>query len=181
MFRKIFELQWAALKLPLLVFTIGSFALPLASVQGQLAVGSASGWDQAATILTTMAMWLPFFPGLAALVGITVALGSWTWDQQGKHVYAYSLPLTRQRYVLLKMLAGAALLAVPSAALWDGRSGRYGGGRHPFGTARLPHRGRRSLCHREPRDLRRRLRAGRMVRTTVAHGGLGAGSGSHPG
>ena len=119
MFRQILRVQWSSIKVAMLPLVLAAFVLPLASVQGQV-IGASSAFDRAASVLATSQAWLPFFPALAALVGIAVALGAWAWDQQGKHVYALTLPLTRQKYVLMKLAAGAALVAVPGAALWIG-------------------------------------------------------------
>jgi len=71
-------------------------------------------------IVSESAIWLPFYPMLALAIGITLALSSWNWDHQLKHVYALSLPVTRLEYSLLKMGAGAALAMLPVIGLWIG-------------------------------------------------------------
>lgn len=121
MFKQILFVQWKALRLPLLPLTLAAFALPLAAVQGTVAVPARAGaLEQGAGILVALQSWLGFFPALAAIAGTAVAMGVWAWDGQAKHVYALSLPMTRQRYVLEKLGAGAVLLAIPVAALWFG-------------------------------------------------------------
>ncbi|MDH3272441.1 MAG: hypothetical protein OEN56_13975, partial [Gemmatimonadota bacterium] len=64
--------------------------------------------------------WLPFFPVLAAAIGMTLALSAWNWDHQLNHVYALSLPITRWEYTLQKLLAGATLALIPALGLWLG-------------------------------------------------------------
>lgn len=120
MFKTILSVQWNAMKLPLLPMVIASFALPLASVQGRFLFAGAPQSEQAASALTVLQPWLPFYPALAVIVGVATAMGIWAWDLQGKHVYALTLPMTRRHYVLLKMAVGASLVALPGAALWVG-------------------------------------------------------------
>ena len=120
MFKKILLVQWSAMKLPLLPMVIAAFALPLASVQGRFLLSLGTPTDRAASALMVLQPWLPFYPALAVIVGVSIALGIWAWDLQGKHVYALTLPMTRRHYVLLKMAAGASLVILPGVALWIG-------------------------------------------------------------
>ena len=121
MFKQTLRLHWKALRLALLPLTMAAFALPLASVQGTIAVPAREGaMAQAAGILNALQSWLLFYPALAAILGVSVALGVWAWDGQAKHVYALALPVTRQKYVLSKLGSGALLVGIPVVALWVG-------------------------------------------------------------
>ncbi len=121
MFKQILFVQWKSMRLALLPLTLAAFALPLMSVQGTLAVPSSSGvLDPGGGVLVVLQSWLAFFPSLAALAGIACALSAWSWDNQTKHVYSLALPVSRQKYVLNKLGAGALLVAVPGVALWGG-------------------------------------------------------------
>ena len=121
MYKSLLFLHWKQIRHVLVLMVVASFALPLMSVEG---LGTTPGMDasglEAYRIIAGFQAWLIFFPLLAAGVGITLALSSWNWDHQLKHVYALSLPITRWEYTLQKMLAGATLALVPVAGLWIG-------------------------------------------------------------
>lgn len=112
--------QWKAARWPLVPFVLLAFGLPI------LLLGAARRFAQdgseviPALMLSVTSGGLILFPLLATAVGLTVALLAWNWDHRLGHVYALSLPVSRTRYVLLRMAAGALLLAVPVAALWAG-------------------------------------------------------------
>ena len=121
MYKSLLFLHWKQIRHVLVLMVVASFALPLMSVEG---LGTTPGMDasglEAYRIIAGFQAWLIFCPLLAAGVGITLALSSWNWDHQLKHVYALSLPITRWEYTLQKMLAGATLALVPVARLWIG-------------------------------------------------------------
>ena len=114
-------LHWKQMRVPLALFVVAAFGLPLFSVQG---LGTPPGLDGASLdayrLMATAQAWLPLFPILAGSIGITLALSAWNWDHQQNHVYSLSLPLTRWEYTLQKLMAGAILALVPAAALWIG-------------------------------------------------------------
>jgi hypothetical protein len=114
-------LHWKQVRMPLVPFVIAAFGLPLMTVQGLgTPPGMAATSLEAYRFVDSVGAWLPFFPLLAAAVGITLALSAWNWDHQLNHVYALSLPLTRTEYALHKMAAGAVLALVPAAGMWLG-------------------------------------------------------------
>lgn len=47
--------------------------------------------------------------------GILVTLGVWTPDEQGRHIYALTLPVSRGHYVMLRLAMGAVALTAVSA------------------------------------------------------------------
>lgn len=118
MYHPMLFLHWKQARLALLPFVVAAFGLPLASVGG-LGGNLEETWE-AYRALSAAEIWLPLYPMLATAIGMTLALTSWNWDHQMKHVHALSLPLARWEYVLLKMGAGIVLCLVPSAALWAG-------------------------------------------------------------
>lgn len=48
----------------------------------------------------------------SVMCGVLVALGIWSPDEQGRHIYALSLPVSRGHYVLLRLALGALALTV---------------------------------------------------------------------
>ena len=121
MYQPMLFVHWKQVRAGLIPFILAAFALPLLMVQG---LGPTPGTGatslEAYYLMNDFQLWLPFFPMLAGATGITLALSSWNWDHQTKHVYALSLPLPRWEYALLKMGAGALLAMLPVAAMWFG-------------------------------------------------------------
>ena len=114
------SLQWKATRWALVPFVLAGFGLPLVAMAHAEAASEGSvfapGWDA----IAAAQQWVPLFPVMAALLGVTIGLAAWAWDHRAGHVYALSLPLPRWRYALLKLGAGAAMLLVPVAAAWAG-------------------------------------------------------------
>ncbi|MCH7530167.1 MAG: hypothetical protein IIB36_00220 [Gemmatimonadetes bacterium] len=121
MYQPMLYLHWKQVRLALIPFMVASFGLPLLTVQGMGTVaGMDSGTLEAYRQLSEAQFWLPFFPVLAGVIGVTLGLSAWNWDHQLKHVYALSLPLRRTEYAMLKMGAGALLAVLPAVAMWIG-------------------------------------------------------------
>lgn len=121
MYQPMLFIHWKQVQWVLLPFMLAAFGLPLLAVQG---LGTPEGMESVAIeayrVVGASQMWLPLFPLLAAAIGITLALSSWNWDHQLKHVYALSLPLSRWQYAMLKMGAGVALAMLPAGAFLIG-------------------------------------------------------------
>lgn len=121
MFVRTLEVHWKTLRWPLALLAVLAFALPLISTAPLVALEAFR--DPGATADAMWATggpggeWRELFPVLAVATAIVVALGVWYRDHRQDHVYALSLPLSRPRYVLLKMAAGATLL-LPVAAVF---------------------------------------------------------------
>jgi hypothetical protein len=121
MYQPMLFVHWKQVRAGLIPFILGAFALPLLMVQGLgVTPGAETTSLEAYRIMNDFQVWLPLFPLLAGATGITLALSSWNWDHQMKHVYALSLPVARWEYSMLKMGAGAFLAMLPVAALWLG-------------------------------------------------------------
>lgn len=122
MFRTLLHLNWKSARLGLLPFLIAAFALPILSVQRiTLQPGiPESASVRASQLLFTLQFWTPVFPALAFALGTVLALLVWNWDHRGDHVYPLTLPLSRPRYVGLKMGTGALLLLFPVFLFWIG-------------------------------------------------------------
>ncbi len=120
MYQPMLALHWKQVRFGLIPFVVAAFALPLLAVQGlgsSIAMMDADAYRRALTFNQGL---LVFFPALAASIGCVLALSSWNWDHQQKHVYALSLPIARWRYAALKMGAGAVIALVPTIAFGIG-------------------------------------------------------------
>jgi hypothetical protein len=147
---QILYMHWKAVRLGLLPLVIAAFGLPLLVVQG---LGKPPGMNESfftSFILGRIEFSFVFFPMLAGITAVTLGLSTWSWDHQGKHVYALSLPISRSRYALAKFGAGALLALLPTLAL-------YGGGLVASASIELP-----SALHTYPLAL-----AVRFLFTTV--------------
>lgn len=125
MFQQILFTQWKSVRFGLIPMAIASFGLPLLAVQdlalpSDLPPGAPLRAVQAEFIYQTWQIWLPFFPVLAAIIGVALALNAWSGDHKAGHVYALAMPLPRWKYVLWKMGAGTLLLLVPVTFLGVG-------------------------------------------------------------
>jgi hypothetical protein len=107
MFRAILLTQWKGTRLLVLLATLVGFALPLASLQ------SARNAYNAIQFIAEMQRWAGGYALLAAGVGLLVAMAAWQPDHAGRHVYALALPVTRSRYAMMRMGAGALFLLPP--------------------------------------------------------------------
>jgi ABC-type transport system involved in multi-copper enzyme maturation permease subunit len=113
-------LHWKNVRMGLVPFVIAAFGLPLLALQGGGRPEGITDGFYASFLLDASRIWLPFFPVLAAVTGVTLALSAWSWDHSGGHVYALSLPVSRARYTLLKFGGGAVLALLPASALLIG-------------------------------------------------------------
>ena len=113
------RVHWRASRPALLCLATLALALPILSVQGAGTPVDAWGRSGGAALALVQAVegWTPLFPLLAFALGCVLGLTAWSWDHRAGHVYALSLPVPRTRYVLEKMLAGAALLSLPVGCL----------------------------------------------------------------
>lgn len=114
------SLQWKAARWALLPFVITAFGFPLMALRTARANLEQVSFAPAETVLMSLQYWVLIFPLMAALLGVTVGLATWSWDHAAKHVYALSLPLRRREYAVLKFGTGAVLLTIPVAALMIG-------------------------------------------------------------
>jgi hypothetical protein len=109
--------HWKTVRLGLLPFVLAAFGLPLMVAQQM------SAWEDdvqtmaASDALAGAFVWAPGFPLLAAATGVLLALSAWNWDHKSNHVYALSLPVSRQRYAMLKFTGGVLLALIPASAL----------------------------------------------------------------
>lgn len=109
-FLALLRTQWRWCRGVILPATVVALGLPFLVLRG---VGPAM---LPSDVMEVVATWSPVFPALAALLGLLTALGTWAPDRRGQHVHALTLPIARWRYVLLRFLGGATLLALPVLA-----------------------------------------------------------------
>jgi len=129
------RLQWKAAWHVVIALAVAAFALPVVSVR--------LGWPGAEVnlprFLSELQLWGWFYPGLAAVIAIAVAITIWVSDRRGHHIYALLLPIPRWRYVLLRYCGGLALLVPVLAALWLGALVAVTGLDLPPGIRAYPH------------------------------------------
>lgn len=118
MFRALLYTQWKWSRMIVVLGTVAGFTLPILSLQG--AARSDRNPLGAGELLDAVQKWGVLYPVLATAVGLLVALATWAPDHRGRHVHALSLPLPRWRYVLLRFLGGATLLAPTMLAVLAG-------------------------------------------------------------
>ena len=111
MFRAIVETQWKWTRGYALVATILGFVIPLASLQ------AAHAKFEAGAFVSTMSAFGAAYAMLAGATGLAVGFLAWSHDHRGRHVYALSLPVTRARYSLMRLGAGALFLVPPVLAV----------------------------------------------------------------
>ena len=137
MFQAILRTQWKWSWHAVALGVVAAFALPLISVQP---TGAQSNYIfQTVDIMSEMSRYSPWFGGLALLLGALFATMTWASDHRGKHVYALTLPISRQRYVLMRYAAGLILLAAPLLALWIGSIVAASTAQIPAGLRSYPH------------------------------------------
>jgi hypothetical protein len=117
MFVQLLYTQWKWTRMGLLPCVVIAFALPIVSV-GQWAIPL----DRLSVgiLLSRMTIYSVWYPVLAAAIGLVVAASAWREDHRGGHVYALSLPVSRKRFALMRLGAGAVLLALPFIGMWAG-------------------------------------------------------------
>jgi hypothetical protein len=114
MFRAILRTQWKATRTLVLLAALIAFGLPLVSLRG------ARGARDATEFIGAMQSWAGGYALLAAGLGLLVAMAAWQPDHAGRHVYALALPVSRAKYTLLRMGAGALFLLPAVIALLVG-------------------------------------------------------------
>jgi len=116
MLKAMIRIQWRACWHLVTALAFAALALPIVSVR--------LGWKGAGAnlprFLTELQLWGFFYPALAAVAALVLAVAIWLSDRRGHHIYALLLPVPRWKYVLLRYLAGAALLLPIALALWLG-------------------------------------------------------------
>lgn len=98
----------------LLAVTVIAAALPALSVRAVFGRGLAV---DSMLVLNTAAGASAYFPLVAFVIGLLVAMTAWSADHDGGHVYALSLPIPRWHYALLRLGAGFVLLLPAIGAL----------------------------------------------------------------
>jgi hypothetical protein len=95
----------AAFLIPVLIIRIGFSYIDVYAIRSVLSVGSYAGL---------------FFGSLAVLCALGLAWRPYILDAGLKHVGPLSLPVSWATFVRMRFLAGAALLLIPTTAVWIG-------------------------------------------------------------
>jgi hypothetical protein len=117
MYRQLLNLHWKTVRWPLAPVILLAFGLPLFVLRLADVFGPAGTRVPPAMVIHMQGEWSFVFPFLALITGVMIALTAWSWDHQGRHVYALSLPVSRGRYSMLKLAAGMTMLLLPVIAL----------------------------------------------------------------
>lgn len=116
-FRAVLTAQARYLAPVIALATIVTALLPLLTLQS---LPDASGWrNYRVDALLMQAQFMgPFYPGVAVALGGLFAAANWLPDATGRWVYAFTLPVSRQRLALLRLAAGAVLMLPAVLSLW---------------------------------------------------------------
>ena len=123
MYRQLLNLHWKTVRWPLAPVILLAFGLPLFSLRIADVVAPTGTDLPPAMMIHMQGEWAGMFPLLALITGVMIALTAWSWDHQGRHVYALSLPVSRGHYAMIKFAAGMTLLLLPVIALGVGTLG----------------------------------------------------------
>jgi hypothetical protein len=110
--RAILETQWRWTRGLSLLGVLLGFSIPLLSLRTAQTSESTSGF------VTIMQGWGVAYAITAAAIGLMTAIAAWGYDHRLRHVYALSLPIARWKYVLLRFMAGAVLLLLPTLGVF---------------------------------------------------------------
>ena len=112
------RVQWTRVRAPTVLVAVLLFVLPLVIVRlgaaGEADMVNIGAWLRAAATIGRA------FPIAALLIGLYLGVAAWQDDTRGRHVYALTLPLSRELYVVYRFLAGAAPILVLVVALGAG-------------------------------------------------------------
>ncbi len=121
MLRQMIYTQWKWSRMELGVYAVLGFVIPTFVMK--VIAGTAGA---TATVIPISAL-LSGSAGtgvalatLAFACAVSTAVRPWTTDQARGHVFALSLPVRWSEFVRLRFTAGAALLLIPTAAVWFG-------------------------------------------------------------
>lgn len=114
MFRVILGQVWRDSRWMLLFLAGCAVVLTQGAVQGAEA-GRAAPYQ---AILLQVQLWGLMMPVLAFLAPLLVAIIAWWPDRQGRWTYAFTLPVDRARYAMLRAGAGGVLLAGLALVFW---------------------------------------------------------------
>jgi hypothetical protein len=118
MFAQILRTHWAWTRTLLIGFAVLVFMLP--AFIWQFTNIPLEGTPSALVLMEG-------FSSVGAVVAFVAVLGAfalaafpWGVDNETRHVYPLSLPITWLRYISMRYAAGALLLIIPAVALWLG-------------------------------------------------------------
>lgn len=117
MYRAMLQVQWIWGRMELGVYAAIGFVFPMLALK---AMGISGNEESIGSMLQASTAVGAGFGVLAFLAGTTLAARPWILDHARHHVLALSLPVAWPRFVQLRFLAGATLIAVPAIGVWLG-------------------------------------------------------------
>lgn len=116
MLREMMKVQWLRARIVAILAALVLLTLPLMVIR----LGPPGELYNVGTWLRNAELMGRMIPAIMLVYGMSLAALTWSDDSRGNHVYALSLPLPRERYVLYRFLAQAPALVLPPAALLAG-------------------------------------------------------------
>lgn len=117
MFRQMLYTQWKWSRTELFFCVVLAFLVPTMIIRiGYTAVDVYA----VSSVLSIMGFAGVFFGSLAVVTAFSLAWRPWVVDAALRHVGPLSLPVAWPAFVRMRFLAGAALLLVPTLAVWIG-------------------------------------------------------------
>src|SRR4029079_7815987 len=114
---QVLSVQWKWSRDLLAFFTLACFASPLIALWIVIPnVGISSPRE----LITAGSIVGGFCLVFATLAGGALAAQGYSVDDRAGHIYALSLPVTRQRFLGARTITAYALLMLPALAIWIG-------------------------------------------------------------
>lgn len=115
MLKEMIRVQWSRIRVFAVLVAMFCFSLPLVIIRVAPSETELVGsWLRNAEIVGGL------IPITALIYAIVVAGAAWADDLKGNHVYALSLPISRERYVAYRFVSQVIALVLPPVALFAG-------------------------------------------------------------
>jgi hypothetical protein len=116
--RAVLAVQWQRARVLVILLSLAVFILPVFIVGQRYIEGP--DFLRIKALVDAAQSAGKLFPVLALGLGLALGVMAWADDQRAGHVYALTLPQSRERYVLMRYAAAGVLLLIPIASLLGG-------------------------------------------------------------